>query len=300
MCVHFRRTSWRRKATHSPVSPVPQQVETSSHQGNHSKPCGFHNIQWHIILRLRWGRQFLRPRLGVRYTSRRGWLRYCTVEISRRQKQHYTYQERENRVSGVWSRVRGKRCGDYWSLYSSPCTRTPRYWDAFLIILLFVGFCFYCVLAALEFYISRKLKSSVLAALCVDDALTAALHLGLSAGALIYERQPFMWYLDHYTAIAVSSIILLCGIKILVDVLVFKDLPFKIRLNNVHTRKRCIVLDGNALQSGNICKRNAIVFVWTGRRNWLKMHWSTCDHGPNLLAVKLKMSTENMSFLSRL
>ena len=97
----------------------------------------------------------------------------------------------------------------------------------FLIILLFVDFCVYCVLAALEFYISRKLKSSVLAALCVDDALSAALHLGLSAGALIYERQPFMWYLDHYSAIAVSSIILLCGIKILVDVLLFKDLPFK-------------------------------------------------------------------------
>ena len=101
----------------------------------------------------------------------------------------------------------------------------------FLIILLFIGFCVYCVLAALEFYISRRLKSSVLAALCVDDALTAALHLGLSAGALIYEREPFMWYLDHYTAIAVSSIILLCGIKILVDVLVFKDLPFKTFIN---------------------------------------------------------------------
>ena len=97
----------------------------------------------------------------------------------------------------------------------------------YLLILLGFAAVVYFTLAAAEFYISRKLRSSVMASLCVDDALTAVMHLGLVVGKISQERLPSLWYLDHYTAIGVALLIFCCGFKILVDVLIFKELPFQ-------------------------------------------------------------------------
>ena len=92
-----------------------------------------------------------------------------------------------------------------------------------------LGFCFvYCVLAALEFWISKKLRSSVFVALCIDDVLTGVLMFGLAMNAFIVDQLPYLWYLDHSIAIGISLIILFCGIKILVEIYVYKKLPFQI------------------------------------------------------------------------
>ena len=86
----------------------------------------------------------------------------------------------------------------------------------------------YCVLAAMEFWISSKLRSSVLIALCIDDVLSGGLMFGLAADAFIVDQLPQLWYLDHSIAIGVSLIILLCGIQILIEIFLFKKLPFQI------------------------------------------------------------------------
>lgn len=92
-----------------------------------------------------------------------------------------------------------------------------------------LGFSFvYYVLAGLEFYISGQLKSSVLIALCIDDALTGGLMFGLAVDEFIVNQLPYLWYLDHSVAIGISLIILFCGIKILVEIFVYKRLPFQI------------------------------------------------------------------------
>ena len=49
----------------------------------------------------------------------------------------------------------------------------------------------------------------------------------LSVNELIECKLPNLWYLDHSAAIAVSLILLYCGIKILVEIFVHKKLPFK-------------------------------------------------------------------------
>ncbi|KAL9988050.1 hypothetical protein ACROYT_G002448 [Oculina patagonica] len=92
-----------------------------------------------------------------------------------------------------------------------------------------LGSCFvYCVLAGMEFWISEKLRSSVLVALCIDDALTGGLLFALAVNQFIQDKLPYLWYLDHSVAIGVSLIILFCGIKILVEIFLYKKLPFQI------------------------------------------------------------------------
>lgn len=92
-----------------------------------------------------------------------------------------------------------------------------------------MGFSFvYCVLAILEYWISKRLSSSVLVSLCIDDAVTSGLLLGMAIGELLLDQFPFVWYLDHILAIALAFVILGCGIKILVEIFVYKKLPFKV------------------------------------------------------------------------
>ena len=55
----------------------------------------------------------------------------------------------------------------------------------------------YGILSALELWISAKLRSSVLVALCIDDVLTGGLLFGLAMNAFIVDRLPYLWYLDH-------------------------------------------------------------------------------------------------------
>ena len=86
----------------------------------------------------------------------------------------------------------------------------------------------YFVLAILELWISKKLRSSVLVSLFIDDAVTSGLLLGLAISALLLDQFPLVWYLDHIVAIALSLVILGCGIKILVEIFVYKELPFHV------------------------------------------------------------------------
>ena len=86
----------------------------------------------------------------------------------------------------------------------------------------------YCVLAILEFWISKKLDSSVLVTLCIDDAVTSALLLGLSLSQWLLHHFHFVWYIDHIVAIALGLVILGCGIKILVEIFVYEELPFHV------------------------------------------------------------------------
>lgn len=92
-----------------------------------------------------------------------------------------------------------------------------------------LGWCFvYCALALMEFWISKKLKSPVLVALCIDDGLTGGLLFAFAADEFIQDKLPHLWFLDHSVAIGVSIILLFCGIKILVEIFVYKKLPFQI------------------------------------------------------------------------
>lgn len=86
----------------------------------------------------------------------------------------------------------------------------------------------YGILSALELWISAKLRSSVLVAMCIDDVLTGGLLFGLAMNAFIVDRLPYLWYLDHSVAIGISLIILICGMKILVEIFVYRKLPFQI------------------------------------------------------------------------
>lgn len=102
----------------------------------------------------------------------------------------------------------------------------PRHSDLLWPVLM--GFSVvYCVLALIEFWISKKLKSSVLISLCIDDAVTSGLLLGLAISALMLDQYPLAWYLDHIVALGLAVVILACGIKILVEIFVYKELPFQ-------------------------------------------------------------------------
>lgn len=92
-----------------------------------------------------------------------------------------------------------------------------------------LAFCFvYCLLAGMEFWISSKLKSSILVALSIDDGITGGFMFALSVNEFIECKLPNLWYLDHSAAIAVSLMLFYCGIKILVEIFVYKELPFQI------------------------------------------------------------------------
>lgn len=85
----------------------------------------------------------------------------------------------------------------------------------------------YCILAATEYWIFKRFKSSVLFSLCIDDAVTSGLLFGLAVSALLLDQIAHLWFLDHIVAIALSLIILACGINISVDIFVYKQLPFQ-------------------------------------------------------------------------
>ena len=86
----------------------------------------------------------------------------------------------------------------------------------------------YCVLAVLECCIAKRNKSSVLIALCIDDAVTSGVLFGLFISSLILDQISHLWYLDHLVAIALALIVLASGLKISVDIFVYKELPCQI------------------------------------------------------------------------
>ena len=101
----------------------------------------------------------------------------------------------------------------------------PRHSNLLWPILM--GFSFtYCALTILEFWISKKLNSSVLISLCIDDGVTSVLLFGLAISALVFEEFPSVWYLDHTVAIVLALLILAFGIKLLVEIFVDKKTPF--------------------------------------------------------------------------
>ena len=92
---------------------------------------------------------------------------------------------------------------------------------------IFMGFGLtYCVLTILEFWISKKFSSTVLISLCIDDGVTSVLLFGLAISALVFDEFPSVWYLDHTVAAVLALLILAFGIKLLVEIFVYKKTPF--------------------------------------------------------------------------
>ena len=85
----------------------------------------------------------------------------------------------------------------------------------------------YCLLATLEFWISKRYQSSVLVSLCIDDAVTSGLLLGMAISTLLVDQYTYVWYLDHIVAIVLAVVLLESGVKILIDIFVRKELPFQ-------------------------------------------------------------------------
>ncbi|CAH3038404.1 unnamed protein product, partial [Pocillopora meandrina] len=86
----------------------------------------------------------------------------------------------------------------------------------------------YCLLATLEFWISKRYQSSVLVSLCIDDAVTSGLLLGIAISTLLVDQYTYVWYLDHIVAIVLAVVLLASGVKILLDIFVRKELPFQV------------------------------------------------------------------------
>lgn len=104
--------------------------------------------------------------------------------------------------------------------------KTPKHTDIMWPVLL--GFSsIYFILATSEYWIFKRFKSSVLFSLCIDDAVTCGLLFGLASGTLVMDQVGHLWYLDHVLALGLSLAILACGIKILVAIFVYHELPFQ-------------------------------------------------------------------------
>lgn len=95
-----------------------------------------------------------------------------------------------------------------------------------IAVILSVGCTLYFILAALQCYISKKLRSSAMLGSSLDSGLSAALMVGLLISDCTYMfSHTDLWYLDHSMAILVSIVSILAGAQILVEVLVYKALP---------------------------------------------------------------------------
>lgn len=95
-----------------------------------------------------------------------------------------------------------------------------------IAVVLTVGCISYFILAALQCYISKKLRSSAMLGSSLDSGLSAGLMVGLLISDCTYVfAHTDLWYLDHSMAILISLISMLCGVQIFVEVLVYKALP---------------------------------------------------------------------------
>ena len=91
--------------------------------------------------------------------------------------------------------------------------------------ILLIACSLYFVLAAIQCYISKKLRSSAMLSSSLDSALSASLMAGLLISDCTYIlAHTDLWYLDHSMAILVSVVSMLAGAQILVEVLVYKAL----------------------------------------------------------------------------
>ena len=83
----------------------------------------------------------------------------------------------------------------------------------------------YFILAAIQCYISKKLRSSAMLSSSLDSGLSAFLMAGLLISDCTYMlAHTDLWYLDHSMAILVSIVSMLAGAQILAEVLVYKAL----------------------------------------------------------------------------
>lgn len=99
---------------------------------------------------------------------------------------------------------------------------------ALIMVALTCSFITYAVLALMQLQVSAKLRSSAMLASSIDSGLSGMLIFGLLLSDLIYDvvkEDP--WYLDHAVAIGVSVVSILCGIKILVELLIYEKLPME-------------------------------------------------------------------------
>lgn len=98
-----------------------------------------------------------------------------------------------------------------------------------IAVILSIRCTLYFILAALQCYISKKLRSSAMLGSSLDSVLSATLMVGLIISDCTYVlAHTDLWYLDHSMAIIISLISMLCGAQILLEVLVYKTLPFDI------------------------------------------------------------------------
>lgn len=86
----------------------------------------------------------------------------------------------------------------------------------------------YIVLAVIQFRIAEKLRSSAMLASSIDSFISGILIFGLLISNLVYNAvEVDLWYLDHAMGICAGVVTMLCGGKILVDVLVYGKLPIE-------------------------------------------------------------------------
>ena len=95
-----------------------------------------------------------------------------------------------------------------------------------IVAVLSVGCFLYTLLAAVQCYVSKKLRSSAMLGSCIDSGLSAGLMFGLLISDCTFLlAHTDLWYLDHSMAILISIVSILCGVQIFVEILLYKALP---------------------------------------------------------------------------
>lgn len=88
-------------------------------------------------------------------------------------------------------------------------------------------FCFvYCLLVGVEFWIFLKFKSFIFIVLSIDDGFIGGFMFVFFVNELIECKFLNLWYLDYFVVIVVLFMLLYCGIKIFVEIFVYKKFFF--------------------------------------------------------------------------
>ena len=98
-----------------------------------------------------------------------------------------------------------------------------------LIVILGTGFFLYCVLCALQYFVSTKIHSSVMLSSSLDSGTSAVLMVvSLSSNVAYNLSNADLWYLDHFMAIIVSLFSITSGAQMFIQILIYKKLPMDI------------------------------------------------------------------------
>lgn len=101
--------------------------------------------------------------------------------------------------------------------------------DKTMSVILVLGFAdvAYALLGASQLHVSHKLKSPAMLASAIDSGFSAIMIFGLLLGNFVFNTEGAnLWYLDHAVALGVAVFTMLCGTKMVVDLLIYKRLPF--------------------------------------------------------------------------